>query len=160
MAELTGDYRQFMDKRFLGEWDLPEKGDLVVTIDHAERNSVKNERGTSEKLTVHFKGDYKPLIVNATNGEAISKALGSTKLEAWKGKKIALFRDKVSAFGKTTNAVRVRPFAPAAVAVKCEKCGADIVSAHGMTAEQMAEYTRNKYGAALCEKCATEAANA
>ena len=30
---IEGDYRQFMDKRFIGEWDLPEKEDLIVEID-------------------------------------------------------------------------------------------------------------------------------
>ena len=77
MTELTGDYRRYMDKDFFGAWDIPDGGDLIVTIDHAEINEVTNERGKEKKLTVHFKGDYKPLICNATNGNAISEALGS-----------------------------------------------------------------------------------
>lgn len=30
MAELKGDYRKFMDKSYLGAWDVPDDGDLIV----------------------------------------------------------------------------------------------------------------------------------
>lgn len=33
MAELKGDYRKFMDKSYLGAWDVPDDGDLILTID-------------------------------------------------------------------------------------------------------------------------------
>ena len=52
---LTGDFRKFMDKSFLGAWDVPDGSDLVLTIDHAERNEVKNDRGSEKKLVLHFK---------------------------------------------------------------------------------------------------------
>ena len=104
MAELTGDYRKFMDKNYLGAWDVPDDGDLVLTIDKAARDDVKNERGSEKKLTLHFVEDYKPMILNATNSKNISQAYGSTKVEDWAGKRIAIHTEKVTAFGGTTDA--------------------------------------------------------
>ena len=112
MAELTGDYRKFMDKNYLGAWDVPDEGDLILTIDRAARDDVKNERGTERKLTLHFVEDYKPMILNTTNAKAISEATGSTKVEMWAGQRIAIYTQKVSAFGGTTDALRIRPYKP------------------------------------------------
>jgi hypothetical protein len=43
-SKLTGDYRKYMDKNFLGSWDIPDGDDLVLTISDVEQNEVKNER--------------------------------------------------------------------------------------------------------------------
>jgi hypothetical protein len=40
---------------------------------------------------------------------------------------------------------------------KCEMCGADILPRAGMNSEQMAAYTKAKYGKELCGDCATKA---
>jgi len=153
MTELTGDYRKFMDKNFFGSWDIPDGGDLVVTIDHAEVNDVQNERGTEKKLTVHLVG-YKPLICNATNGDAISKAVGSKNVENWAGKKIALYKEAGKWFGKTGEATRVRPEPPKDVKIKCEECGKLITGAYGMDAAALANYAEARYGRKLCASCA------
>ena len=113
MAErLTGDYRKYLNKNFLGAWDVPEDGDLILTIDHAERNEVQNERGKETKTVLYFKEDYKPMILNKVNPDSISKALGSTHIEDWEGKRIAIFSEKVNAFGGLKDALRVRPYPP------------------------------------------------
>jgi hypothetical protein len=156
-TKIEGDYRQFMDKTYIGEWDLPESEDLTVEIDHAEVNEVKNERGTQEKLCLHLRGGYKPLILNATNGANVSEALGTKDVAKWQGKKIILYREKVSAFGKTTMAVRVRTYAPKEE-IFCEECGGGIRAAHGKSPRQLAAYTKEKYGKELCAACATKAA--
>jgi len=158
MAEITGDYRKYMDKDFFGAWDIPDGGDLVVTIDHAEINEVKNERGTEKKLTVHLKGDYKPLICNATNGNAIAEALGSKKVEDWKGKKIALYKEPGKWFGKVGEATRVRSEAPKESKIKCYRCGEYITGAYGMDADALAKYTEERYGHKLCAACAEKEA--
>ena len=90
---LSGDFRKFMDKSFLGSWDVPDGSDLILTIDHAARDDVKNEKGQEKKLTLHFKETgYKPMICNTTNAKAISKAYNSTKVEDWENKKIAIYK--------------------------------------------------------------------
>ena len=100
---LQGDFRKFMDKSFLGSWDVPDGSDLVLTIDHVSRDDVQNEKGHEKKMALHFKErDYKPMICNTTNAKAISKAYGSTKVEDWENKKIGIYKATISAFGQTT----------------------------------------------------------
>lgn len=162
MAELTGDYRKFMDKNYLGAWDVPDEGDLILTIDKAQRDDVKNERGTERKLTLHFVEDYKPMILNATNAKAISEAIGSTKVEMWAGQRIAIYTQKVSAFGGTTDALRIRPYKPKETRAFCDNCGS-LIEPHGSySVNKIVTMSKAKYGQALCWECASakkEAAN-
>jgi hypothetical protein len=60
-------------------------------------------------------------------------------------------------FGKdTTGGLRIRPKAPIAEEVyKCSNCGNVIRPASNMTPKQISVYTANKYGQALCSKCAS-----
>lgn len=160
--KLTGDFRKYMDKSFLGAWDLADKGDTVLTIDHVERNEVKNERGSEKKMVVHFmERDYKPMICNVTNAKAISKAVGSTKVEAWEKKKIALYKATINAFGDTTECIRVRDYAPKTDELICEVCG-EVITDHeadGKTykAKVIANKTLSKYGKYMCFDCASAA---
>ena len=155
MAELTGDYRKFMDKNYLGAWDVPDEGDLVLTIDRAARDDVKNERGTERKLTLHFVEDYKPMILNATNAKAISEACGSTKVETWAGQRIAIYTQKVSAFGGTTDALRIRNYPPKETKAFCDNCGS-LIEPHGSySVNKIVTMSKAKYGQALCWECAS-----
>ena len=157
MAErLTGDYRKFMDKNYLGSWDVPDDGDLILTIDHAARDEVKNERGSERKLTIHFVEDYKPMILNATNSKAITAAHGSSKVEDWAGKKIAIYTTKVTAFGGTTDALRIRTTAPKVTEAICSDCGRP-VTAHGdYSVNKIVTMSEAKYGTTLCWDCSVK----
>ena len=154
--KLTGDFRKFMDKNFLGAWDLNEDGDTVLTVDHVERNDVQNERGSEKKMTVHFmERDYKPMICNTTNAKAISRAVGSTKVEDWEKKKIALYKATITAFGQTTECIRVRDYAPKQDELYCEVCG-NLITDHGkFKAKVIANNAMTKFGKYLCYDCAT-----
>lgn len=155
MAEtLTGDYRKFMDKSFLGAWDVPEGEDLVLTIDHAEQNEVQNKQGKDVKLTIHFIEDKKPMILNKTNSESISKTVGSKKVEDWKGKAISIYVAQVNAFGGTTDALRVREYPPKVEKAECESCGKTITAHGSYTVNKIVTMSKSKYGQALCWDCA------
>jgi hypothetical protein len=157
MAErLTGDYRKFMDKNYLGSWDVPDGEDLILTIDHAARDDVKNERGSERKLTIHFVEDYKPMILNATNSKAITAAHGSSKVEDWAGKKIAIYTTKVTAFGGTTDALRIRTTAPKVVEAICEDCGKTITAHGDYSVNKIVTMSKAKYGASLCWDCSVK----
>lgn len=160
MSELKGDYRKFMDKNYLGSWDVPDDGDLILTIERAARDDVKNERGSERKLTIHFVEDYKPMILNATNSKAITAAYGSPKVEDWAGKKIAIYTTKVTAFGGTTDALRIRTYPPKTTEAICEECGSVItpVKADGKDypVNKIVELGKAKYGKTLCWDCATK----
>lgn len=150
---ISGDYRQYMNKNYIGEWDLPETEDLMVTIDHMEQNDIQSERGSEEKLVAYFRENYKPLIVNATNAAAITEATGTSKVEEWAGKKVMLYRENVRAFGKTTLAVRVRPVAPKVAEYFCEDCGVKIEDTGKFSARAIASNTKQKFGRVLCMDC-------
>ena len=157
--KLSGDFRKFMDKSFLGAWDLDEKNDTVLTIDHVQRDEVKNDRGSEKKMTLHFvENGYKPMICNTTNAKAISKAHGSTKVEDWEKKKIALYKATITAFGQTTECIRVREYAPKTDEIYCEVCGELITdkTVDGKTykAKAIANNALTKFGKYMCYDCA------
>lgn len=157
--KITGDFRKYMDKSFLGSWDLNETGDTVLTIDYVARDEVQNDRGKEKKLTIHFKErDYKPMICNTTNAKAISKAHGSTKVEDWVNKKIALYKATINAFGQVTECIRVRDYPPKTDEIYCEECGNLIedVPINGKTykAKAIANNALTKFGRYLCYDCA------
>lgn len=160
--KLTGDFRKFMDKSFLGAWDLDDGKDTVLTIDHVQRDEVKNDRGTEKKMTLHFvEQGYKPMICNTTNAKAISQAHGSTKVEDWEKKKIALYKATINAFGQTTECIRVREYAPKTDEIYCEVCGELItdVTVDGKThkAKVIANRALSKFGKYMCYDCASAA---
>ena len=159
---LTGDFRKYMDKSFLGAWDLNETGDTVLTVDYVAQDEVQNDRGKEKKLTIHFKErDYKPMICNTTNAQAISKAHNSTKVEDWANKKIALYKATISAFGQVTECIRVRDYAPKTDEFFCEECGnliGDVtVDGKKYRAKAIANNALTKFGAYLCWDCAQAA---
>jgi len=156
--KLTGDFRKYMDKSFLGSWDVPETGDLVLTVDYVARDEVQNDRGKEKKLTIHFRErDYKPMICNTTNAKAISKAYGSTKVEDWAGKKIAIYKATISAFGQTQECLRVREYPPKTDEFYCEDCGELITDRDGHKAKAIANNALTKFGRYLCYDCAVKA---
>lgn len=157
--KLSGDFRKYMDKSFLGSWDVPDGGDLILTVDYVTRDDVQNEKGRERKMTLHFKErDYKPMICNTTNAKAISKAYGSTKVEDWENKKISIYKATISAFGQTQECLRVREYPPKSNELYCECCGELIEDTvfDGKTykAKAIANNALTKFGKYLCFDCA------
>lgn len=94
---------------------MPSDGsDIVLTIKYARKEDVKGPDGKKQEcLVIHFyEQAVKPMILNTTNAKAISQVAGSNFIEKWDGVKIQLYVAQVSAFGTTTDALRVRMFAP------------------------------------------------
>ena len=159
---LTGDFRKYMDKNYLGAWDVPKGKDLVLTIDHCEQNDVKNERGSEKKLTLHFvEREYQPMILNTTNSKRIGEVCGSLDVEDWENKKISIYVEKVTAFGGTTDALRIRPYPPKVEELICEECGAVIedvtIDGKKYKGRVIAENAKTKFGKYLCYECAQKA---
>ena len=157
-SRLTGDFRKFMDKNYLGSWDVPDGEDLVLTIDHAEQNDVKNERGSERKLTLHFaERGYKPMILNTTNAKRIGEVCGSNKVEKWEGVRVAIYTEKVTAFGGTTDALRIRPYPPRETEAKCEQCGKMITRHEDYSVNKIIQFSQSQFGKKLCWDCAMKA---
>lgn len=155
MAKLQGDFRKFMNKNYLGSWDIPDGDDLIATIDHVEREQVENAKGKELKLTIHFADrGLKPMILNSTNSQRISKVAGTTRVEKWDGITIAIYTEKVQAFGSISDALRIRDYVPKSKELFCNECGAEIVGSGKYTAKAIAERAKVKYGECLCMDCA------
>ena len=154
---LTGDFRKFMDKNYLGSWDVPDGEDLVLTIDHCEQNDVQNERGTEKKLVLHFKeSGYKPMILNTTNAKRIGKVAGSNKVENWENLRIAIYTEKVTAFGGTTDALRIREYAPRETEAFCDECGQKITRHGEYSVNKIVQLSKAKYKKCLCWDCSVK----
>lgn len=153
--ELSGDFRKYMNKNYLGSWDIPDGEDLTATIDHVEQEQVENAKGKELKLTIHFTDkELKPMILNSTNSQSISKVAGTTKVEKWKNVRIAIHTAKVTAFGTTTDALRIRDYAPKSSDLFCTDCGTLITPSGKFSARAIAERAKSKYGVYLCMDCA------
>lgn len=89
---------------------------LLVTIKAFRQSNVAMDDQPEEmKWTVFFRETQpdgtplKPLVLNSTNIQLITKALGTDETDEWVGKQIVLFNDpNVSFGGKITGGVRVR----------------------------------------------------
>lgn len=155
-------WKKLTNPLYLGAYSIEDGQDLILTISMVRVEKVVGPDGKAEECIVaHFTDspDKKPMILNSTNCKTIAKLLGTSYIEEWAGKSIQVGIERVKAFGDVVEALRVRKFLPNVAVEKCEVCGAKIMPANGMTSKQLATYTTKKYGAKLCAKCATDAAN-
>ncbi len=151
---------------YLGSWDLEElpNREITLIIDRfADEEVVAN--GKSETVTVCYWTDktVKPMILNLTNKKTLARLYKTKESEKLKGKAVVIGIDKVKAFGDIWDALRIRgriPQMPKADAPKCVNCGKPIAPAGKMNADQVAKYTKEKYGACLCGECAAKVAKA
>ena len=95
------------------------------------------------------------MIQNATNSKALSEAVGSTKVEDWSGKRVAIYTTKVTAFGGTTDALRIRNYPPRETEVVCDGCGKKITAHGSYSVNKIVTMSKAKYGQALCWDCAS-----
>lgn len=151
---------------YLGSWDLYDSPNqkIQATISKIQDEEIMNNQGKKELATVCYFAErqYKPMILNLTNKKTLTKLFKTTKTENYVGKRIEIGYEKVKAFGKISDALRITmtsvpqgTMQPAALP-KCENCGAEIRATKSMTAEQVAQYTKAKCGKALCSVCATK----
>lgn len=146
-------WKKLMNPNYLGAYAFEPGQEIIGTIKSVGKELVTGEGGKQEECTViHFTDqEIKPLIANVTNCKTIGRLYGDY-VEGWTGKAIILFTQKVNAFGEMTDAVRIRSTKPPL----CEECGAAILPMAGKTYQEMANYTREKYGKKLCAACATK----
>ena len=96
------------------------------------------------------------MILNKTNSDNISKAIGSKKVEDWEGKRIAIHTEKVPAFGGITDALRVRDYPPRETEVVCDGCGKKITAHGSYSVNKIVTMSKAKYGEALCWDCSVK----
>lgn len=111
-------YKSF-NANYVGGWTFAD-GDKVLTIRDVINTNVKNEKNQSgeEKICVVFAELDKPMVLNSTNNETITRVIGSPNFEDWVGHKIKVGTEKVRAFGDVWDAVRVRDEKPKETAAR------------------------------------------
>jgi hypothetical protein len=109
--EITGAITKHMDRRFLSSIDLIGMGEVELTIARVEKHEslvYANGNKDANAILIYFTETEKPLKLCATNIKSIIMRIGSSKVKDWHGKKIKLKVEKVQAFGKLQDAVRVQ----------------------------------------------------
>lgn len=152
-------WKKLTNPNYLGSYAFQPGEEKTVTIKEVKREVVQNQNGKEECTVAYFEEDVKPLILNKTNCDMISKVWGTPYLEDWTGKKIILKVKRISAFGEMVDAVRVSKDRPAEETIICEVCGKAIMPAAGKTAKDIATATRIKYNKAMCVDCARKESN-
>ncbi len=153
------------EPKYLGSWDLYELPNqkIQVTIKAIREESVEDTKGQKKKKAVmYFVEAVKPMILNIENKKRLSKLFFTRDSDAFISKRIEIGYEKVKAFGDIHDALRVVPRllsqSKTYTAPKCESCGGEIQPRGNNSAEQIAAYTKKKYGQALCSACATRMA--
>lgn len=158
-------WKKLQNPDYLGAYSLDPGKTLIVTIKLLKKEVVTGPDGKKEECTVMTFSDppgTKPMIVNSTNAKTIQKLYNTPYIEEWAGKKIELYVEKVKAFGEVVEALRIKQRIPtqtasAPINVMCSDCPDEIEGVGNRTAEQIAQYTKSKYGRPLCSSCATKA---
>lgn len=106
----TGHWKElFASKnKILGGHNLADGEQICVTIAGVGSEQVydKEARSNKDLVVLQFQGKVPPMALNITNADTISLLHGN-KYTDWIGKKILIHTQKVSAFGKTSDALRV-----------------------------------------------------
>lgn len=145
---------------YLGSWDLEDVpgNELTLTIKNIDEELVEGAEGRKEKCAIcHFaEPGFKPMVLNLTNRKALSKLYKTTETTKLIGKRITIIVKQVKAFGAIHDALRIKAVVPPAKAEpleKCDVCGGDIKPTSSMTSKQIADYSRAKFGKAMCTAC-------
>lgn len=108
--------------KYLKASDVPDDGDLILTIRQVDVEEVGQGDDREQKPIVYFGEIEKGLVLNKTNANAIQSLYGADTA-AWEMKRIAIFATEVDFKGTQTLALRVR-LRPPAKAGKAEPVGA------------------------------------
>lgn len=113
MSTLTH-WKKLTHPDYLGAYALEPGQDMVLTIKSCAIEIVNGTDGKKQEcMVIHFtEQGVKPMICNKTNAKTISKIHKTPYIEQWAGKQIQLYASQVSAFGTTTDALRIRDIVP------------------------------------------------
>jgi hypothetical protein len=99
-----------IESKFLKKEDLDyENGNLVTVADLDQQNVGLADGEEDLKWCMHFKEFKKPMVLNSTNIQLATKALGTDETDEWIGKKLVIYvDDNVSFGGKLVGGIRIR----------------------------------------------------
>lgn len=146
---------------YLGSFDLYDltPQELTGTIKDIKEEAITTNGQKQVVTTCYFDEGYKPMILNPTNKKRLAKLYGTKESTKLVGKQITIVIEKVKAFGKLHDALRIKEEIPkkkSTPALFCENCTQPIQAIGDRSAEYLAGYTKQKYGKQLCAKCAAK----
>ena len=105
-------FKKLRNPNYVGSWDLTDTDgnfiEKVVTITAVKKEMVHDGKGGQEECTIVHLKETKPMVANSTNLRTIARLCQSPYIEDWAGKQIALFVQKVRAFGEVHDAIRIK----------------------------------------------------
>lgn len=151
-------WKKMTNPNYLGDYSIPEGGDLIAVIDYVTQEQVTGVGGKKEtEMVAHLKNE-KPFILNKTNMKTIQKLYHTPYIEEWKDRAIQIYYDPTVKFGReTVGGLRIRPFIPEIqqqAETICADCSKTITGAYGKDAAWVSKYTYQQYGKCLCADCA------
>lgn len=94
--------------KFLKKEDV-EPPKLVTIKALRQANVAMDDQPEEMKWTIFFKELDKPMVLNSTNIQLLTMALGTDETDDWIGKQVVVYNDpSVSFGGKITGGVRIR----------------------------------------------------
>lgn len=99
---------EMLPSNYLKQSDFPE--DYEVTVRKIERKNIAMDGKPADfKWLAHYDEFEKPMVLNATNIQLMSKACGSDDSDDWIGKKVVVYVDEnVSFGGELVGGLRIR----------------------------------------------------
>lgn len=100
-------WRKMAGKEFLIGEEFAGK-EVKMTIKNVAVEKVQNKDGKKDKIVATFEQTDRKIILNVTNCKVISKLVGSGYPADWIGHEITFITERVTAFGETSDAIRVK----------------------------------------------------
>lgn len=167
---------------FLAVEDFTANAEPILTIKEIGFGECVLEQGRREEHDVIFFCEtsvpglpqVRPMLVNSTNRKTLMSIYGDLSAATLEGKRVRLYIDpRVKAVGGgTTAGVRIRKLVPPEPVqpvqpvrsnpvppVICTDCGAPIIGAGDVPAEQVLANGRQWFGMDLCAACQTRRIN-
>jgi hypothetical protein len=100
-----------VDEMFPGRWlhgaDL--KSEIAIVIDRVVPETMHNpKQGEVTNYVLYAKGGKKGIVLNKTLANQIKAAVGVDDTDAWPGKRITLFPEKITVAGEPVIALRAK----------------------------------------------------
>lgn len=156
-------WKKLTNPNYLGSYDFEPKEERILTIEKVVVEQVIDmEKGGSAKkdcIIAHFKENCKPMILNKTNCKMIQTLYDTPMIEQWAGKRIIVRVEKVKAFGKLEDALRIKKEVPKVIApqkIMCEDCKKEVVQFGNYTPQQIAAVNQKKFGRIICATCSSK----
>ena len=99
---------EMRESRYLKKEDVGQ-GKLVTITELEQQNVAMDDQPSEMKWIIHFREFDKGMVLNWTNIQLLSKAVGSEETADWLGKQVVVYEDPNVGFGgKMVGGIRIR----------------------------------------------------